>query len=747
MAYMPKLNHIAGACALLLCINAQSFAQSETQLSPVVVTDSNQEALNSKNIQWGFGQGDWQSKTQSVATITREQIDAQIAQRASDVITNDASVGRNYTPIGYYESFSVRGFPLDPATAYKINGMAMASEANIPLENKERVEIIKGVSALEAGILSPGGLINYVTKRANHDINSFSLGYGEKGSFSQAIDIGRKQNLDNPLGYRINIAHEDYKPYVSAASGYRNFASLAFDISPSARSKWETDIDYQKRSQYSVPGYQLLAVNGIPPIDPYKHLTAEQTWQKPVVTEQINFGTKFTQELESGWKATGGYQISRIKTDDNLAFPWSNPEPGNFYDASAGKYPVNSNKFNSDGRFIIYDYRSTNEKRQNQELKFELSGKLITNQFEQNLTLGTSIQHRTVKQPNWINNCATTEDYCGNTGNPSSAIGITPGSIYGTSTIYRPTTSAAIDFYAYTNHQKSLYFQNNISNKEKLGNYNFHIGGRLVEISETWKNNYAYPAKSGSSENTKFLPSLGISYQGFKGSTQYISYSKGIELGGQAPIIATNYADPMKIKETHQYEIGNKVLLQNNLQLAVAAFRIDKPYEYTTVSGGYYDAYVQSGKQVHTGLEANLSGPITQRTSINASASLIDTKIDGSGGPHDGKHATNVPTFSSNVFGIYRVPGYERLSLNGTWRYVGSKYVTRENDAKIPAYHRFDLGATQAYKNSYGLTTIRVGVENLFNKRYWSDAPEFMGDSYLIPGAPRIFRATAKLDF
>ena len=734
MAYMPKLNHIAGACALLFVIN-HAIAQSETQLSPVVVTDSNQEALNSRNIQWGFGQGSWQDKTQSISSVTREQIDSQMAQRASDVITNDASVGRNYTPIGYYESFSIRGFALDPATAYKINGMAMASEANIALENKERVEIIKGINALEAGILSPGGLINYVTKRANQDVNSFSLGYGEKGSFSQAVDIGRKQTQDNPIGYRINLAHEDFKPYVSAATGYRNFASLALDITPTARSKWETDIDYQKRSQYSVPGYQLLGANGIPPIDPYKHLTAEQTWQKPVVTEQINFGTKFTQELEDGWKVTGGYQISRIKTDDNLAFPWSSPT--NHYIYPQG-YPVNSNKFNSDGDFIIYDYRSVNETRQNQEIKFEISGKETLGQVTHDLTFGSSIQYRKVSQPNWINDCA------GSTGNCSV---ILSGNIYNLSNSLSQSLSSAIDYYGYSNSQKSLYFQDNLSSNRHFSNFKLHIGSRIVEISESWKNNYAYPAKSGSSSNTKILPSLGISYQGIKGSTQYVSYSKGLELGGQAPIIATNYADPMKLKETHQYEIGNKVLLQNNIQLAIAAFRIDKPYEYTTISGSYYDAYVQAGKQIHTGLEANLSGSITQRTSINASATLIDTKIEGSGGPHDGKHSTNVPTFSSNVFAIYRVPGHERLSLNGTWRYVGSKYVTRENDAKIPAYNRFDLGLTQAYKNSYGLITIRVGVENILNKRYWSDAPEFMGDSYLIPGAPRIFRANAKLDF
>lgn len=743
MAYRPKKNHIAGACALLLFISSQTSAQTETQLSPVVVTETNQDNLNSKFIQWGFGAGDWKDKTQSISTITREQMDAQISQRSSDVITNDASVGRNYTPVGYYESFSIRGFALDSATAYKINGMAMASEANIALENKERVEIIKGISALEAGILSPGGLINYVTKRANQDVNSISVGYGEKGSFSQAIDVGRKQTNDSSLGYRINLAHEDYKPYVSAAKGYRNFASLALDISPSAKSKWETDIDYQKRSQFSVPGYQLLGANGIPPIDPYKHLTAEQIWQKPVVTEQVNFGTKFTQELESGWKATGGYQISRIKTDDNLAFPWSSPT--NYYNA-AGYYPLHANKFNSAGEFIIYDYRSVDETRQNQELKFEVSGKALTNKIAHDLTFGSSIQYRKVSQPNWVNNCAQPDyDYCGNDGSGGNPLSLTSGSIYGTSTVYSRSSSAPIDFYQYSNQQRSLYFQDNLSSKDYFGHSKLHIGGRIVDISEKWMNGYA--VKTGNSEDTKFLPSVGVSYQGIKGSTQYISYSKGLELGGQAPIIASNYADPMKIKETNQYEIGNKTLLLNSMQLGVSAFRIDKPYEYTTNNGTKYTAYVQAGKQVHTGLEANLSGSITQRTSINASASLIDTNIEGSGGPHDGKKAVNVPSFSSNVFAIYKVPGQDRLTLNATWRYVGSKYVTRENDAKVPAYHRFDLGAAKSYKNTHGLVTVRVGVENIFDKRYWSDAPEFMGDSYLIPGAPRVFRATATVEF
>lgn len=33
------------------------------------------------------------------------------------------------------------------------------------LENKEQVEILKGISAIQSGISTPGGVVNYVTIR------------------------------------------------------------------------------------------------------------------------------------------------------------------------------------------------------------------------------------------------------------------------------------------------------------------------------------------------------------------------------------------------------------------------------------------------------------------------------------------------------------------------------------------------------------------------------------------------------
>ena len=89
----------------------------------------------------------------------------QVSRVLSDVVKNDASVGEDYAPVGYYGDFEIRGFPIDLATGMQINGMTIAGEQDVPLENKQRVEIVKGIAGLESGIASAGGVINYVTKR------------------------------------------------------------------------------------------------------------------------------------------------------------------------------------------------------------------------------------------------------------------------------------------------------------------------------------------------------------------------------------------------------------------------------------------------------------------------------------------------------------------------------------------------------------------------------------------------------
>jgi len=725
MAYMPKLNRIAGACALLLMINNQVSAE-ETQLSPVVVTGG-PDGLISQEVQAGFG-GRWIDQTQSTNSITKDQIEKTIAQKASEVLRNDASVQPNYTTLGYYEGFAIRGFALDYGTGYQLNGMALASEAPTAMENKERVEVIKGISGADTGAMSPGGYINYVTKRPTN-INSISIGYGERGTFSQSVDFGRWLNDEKTLGIRLNAANEDIKPYAKEATGHREFISVSMDALPSSSTKIETDFDYQKKRQFSQPGYQLLGGTDLPPINP-EQVLAVQPWRKPVVTEQTNFGTRIIQDLNSNWKVNVGYQISHILASDNSSFAWGG-NTGNFY-----------NYFSRTGDFTISDYQSNQELHQNQELKAELIGKLKINNLDHKLTFGSSLFTRRVDQPNFA-----WDLFLDSNGSP-----IATGNIFSAPNgynVYPGSTIPGIDYFHYTHKQKSTYINDQITGLDK---FTLQAGVKLIKATENWigadpNNQGAYI--SGENSKNKALPSTSVSYKLTETISNYVSYSQGLELGTRAPYIATNtnyYVTPYKV--TSQVEMGSKALITPQLQASLAIFEIKKPYEYTTISSsGSYSDFVQRGTEQHTGIEASLAGNVTSRLGIQVSATAIHAVTKDTGDQFDGKYAMNVPKFKISSFASYKIPGYEQTSLNGGVTYEGSKYARRDNTVSVPSFYRFDAGVTQNIKVNDIKARLNFYVENLFDKRYWRDVPESLGDAYLMPGAPRIMRATATFDF
>ena len=746
MAYMPKLNHIAGACALLFVIN-HAIAQTETQLSPVVVTGES-NGYFSNEVQ--ATNGKWLDQARSTSSVTRKQIDETLAQKVSEVLRNDSSVQANYSPLGYYEAFSIRGFALDFGTAYQLNGMPLAAEANIPLENKERVEIIKGVSSQESGAISPGGYINFVTKRPKN-ITAGTVGYGEKGNFSQAIDYGRWLNDEKTMGVRLNAAHEEIKPYAKEANGTRKFFSASMDFVPSNRTRIETDFDYQKKSQFTQPGWQLLGGTALPSINPTQVL-AVQSWRKPTETEQTNLGVRLNHELENGWKINSGYQISRIVTDDNSSFPWGcASEVYNTYnydsDGYYGRYKIGSNYFCRNGDFTISDFHSKNELHQNQQGKIDLSNKFNYEDLTHIINFGFSRFHRRVAQPNYVwTDANLVNGKFGDSSDPAdtvSAADLATGNIYNNpnGSAYSGASSyAPIDKFGYSNTQDSFNFNNLFDTKD---GYIYQLGGKLINSREEW----ATPYLLGNSNKSRFLPTLSVLKKISPNSQAYGSYSKGLELGGRAPIIAHNANVVLPIKITEQVEFGIKNHINSKTTTSISIFEIRKPYEYTTIDGIYYGDFVQRGEQIHRGVDLSFYSELTNRLNINSSATFIQAKTYGTSDIFTGKYAMNVPKFKLSTFANYKLPDLENTSLIGGWLYEGSKYAKRDNSISVPGYHRFDLGLSQTTKLNQYRTRFNFFVENVFDKRYWRDVSEFLGDAYLIPGAPRIFRASATIEF
>lgn len=107
---------------------------------------------------------------QAIATIDSDTLEANNILRLSDAIDLNASVSRQNSLGGLFDSFAVRGFTGDEniPTGYLVNGFNGGRGFGGPRDvaGIERIEVLKGPAAAVLGRGEPGGTINLVTKQA-----------------------------------------------------------------------------------------------------------------------------------------------------------------------------------------------------------------------------------------------------------------------------------------------------------------------------------------------------------------------------------------------------------------------------------------------------------------------------------------------------------------------------------------------------------------------------------------------------
>ncbi|MGB6828074.1 MAG: TonB-dependent receptor plug domain-containing protein, partial [Terracidiphilus sp.] len=202
----------------------------------------------------------------SATAVTRDLLNDQVARLLSDVIQNDASVEDDYVPVGYYGDYQIRGFPIDLATGLEINGLTIAGEQDVPLEDKERVEFMHGLAGVESGVASGGGLINYVTKRPA-PVKALDFATDQYGSVLGATDLGRLFGSHQQVGARLNLAGESIQTYMNGTGGWRAMGAGAADFKISPRAMLKGDFEYQHKTERDGSGYQLLGGTTLPDIN------------------------------------------------------------------------------------------------------------------------------------------------------------------------------------------------------------------------------------------------------------------------------------------------------------------------------------------------------------------------------------------------------------------------------------------------------------------------------------------------
>ena len=715
-ASAPRFTRNLLALGLLLAPTAQA---ADTELPAVTVTgeDTSGYQAHSASV-GGFEAAPLLDTPASISVVTEALIKDRQARLLSEVLQNDASVGESYAPVGYYENFVVRGFSLNSASSYKINGRTITGEQNVGLENKQQVELLKGLSGLQSGVSEPGGLVNYVTKRPAN-VRSVTVSTDDRGSGYLATDVGGFFGNEQQFGLRANVAHEELHSYVEHTNGQRDFASLAFDWNISPDALLQLDAEYQTREQRSAPGYQLLGGTRLPHHASPKKLLAHQSGSKPVTTDALNLNGNFEYRFSDTWKSNISASRSRVVIDDYSSFAW-----GCYGSASCASAAV-PNYFSPEGDYDIYDFRSPDDTRRNDEVQAAFTGAFDTVGLGHELSVGASAFRRVVDKRDTIN------------------VMIGSANIDSEPADFARYDGPLNDSYRrLDSRQYGLFFNDRISFNEQ---WQTVLGGREVRLDEE-----TFDSQGETTRHTQryvFLPQAALIYKPLHNLALYTRYSKGLSLGGEAAWFTTNAFEILAPTVSRQIEAGIKYDWQR-ISLAASLFQIRQAYQYSRPNDDGTFTFTQQGEQKNTGLELSANGWASQRLQIAASVAAIRARVSDSGTPaYEGHQAINVPTLRASLQGDYALPGIEGLALLGGVQYSASKYANRQGGVETGAYAIFNVGSRYSTRIDGYDTVFRLTVDNLFDKRYWRDAGEYLGDGYLFQGAPLTARLSASINF
>lgn len=660
-----------------------------------------------------FGNAPLHDTPAAITVITRAQIDDRQPRSLSELVRGDAAINDNYAPVGYYQDVSIRGFPLDLATGFRFNGMIMSAEQLLALEGKDRVEVLKGLGGLEAGVVEPGGLVNYVSKRPA-DVHTVTVGTDSHGSNYEALDLGAW--FSPSFGVRVNAANEKTHSYIEHADGRRSFLSIGADWKITDKATLLLDTDYQTSGQRSASGYQLLGGTTLPAHPSRTALLGYQSWQRPVGIHSSNTSLRFNYRFNDNWNAQVSAGHSHTVIDDNVAFAY-----GCFYAASCASGATPGYFFAPNGDYDVYDFRSPDDTRQNDEVRGVLTGTFATGAVDHEVNLGASAFRRTVDQRPYV------YDYVG-TANIDDRV-VPPFD----PSPNQPGPSAR----RLTSWQRTLFAIDRVHLGEA---WQVLAGARFVRLNERAYDDAG--ALERTTRMTRTLPQAAVLWQPNAPLTTYVSYGEGLSLGREAPYWTSNGGTTLAPLHSRQVEAGVKYAVNDALDVQAAVYRIRQSYQFARpddTAEGF--TFVQQGQEVHTGLELNAAGRITDNLRLTASANIIRARAENTGTPsYEDHQVVNVPRWRAAVYADYSLPFAPGLAILGGWRYAGTNVATPDGQTRVPAYHVFDAGLRFTTSIRGHATTLRLNVDNVFNHFYWRDTGTSGGDSYLFPGMPRLAR-------
>jgi iron complex outermembrane receptor protein len=667
------------------------------QLAPVKVSGKKEQGFAPVSIETGPYRGlDALDVPATVNVVTREVMDAQGDTGLYDALRNVAGVTRQQLSGLAYDNLSVRGIPLDNRASYYFNGV-LPIDNNIwmPMEDKERVEVLKGASALYYGFAVPAGIVNMVTKRAGSEpVTSVSVLGDSNGSYGTHVDIARRFGANDQFGVRVNAMDEHVETPIDGDRGYRKFISAALDWRVNSKLKLQYDFEHIETSVVEQAGIvPLAAKNGVISLpglpDPTKLLVSASKPTRASANTQL---LRADYALSENWTATFSAGQS-ITQRDRWAWVFQK------YNVATGAGTLQASEQNGQ----MYE---------NKIVRLEVNGQFKTGSIGHDITAGVS--------QGWLFQPDFTTYYFTASQNLYNPIDISKLTSSGTPK----------QFYAQHVRNSGAYLYDRIDLTSK---WQFVAGVRRSEYMSS-------QAGTPSSDISHTSPSGSLIYRLAPNTSVYASYVEALESAGSAPTTADNANQILPAAVSKQEEIGIRTRLANNTLVSLALFNIRQPSANTNSD----NVYVMDGNARYRGVEFSVQGDLTRDISLTGSTVYLDAKqLDSSDSTLLGKTPENTPHLTASLFAEYRVPVVAGLSFNAGMYYIGPRPVNSADQAYIGGYTLFSAGARYTTRVYGKRVSVQANLENAANKRYWSAA----GSNQLGVGLARTLELSSTLEF
>lgn len=652
----------------------------------------------------GFlGDKDFMQTPFSTISYTSQFVENRQAQDIGQVIAaTDASVFSNGVSGAWSDNYSIRGFAAATQDA-TFDGLAgMAPYYRTSPEMFERIEVLKGPSALLNGMPpggSVGGTINLAPKRAGSaPLTRVSATYMSDAQLGGHVDIGRRFGPGQQFGLRFNGVYRGGDGPVTDQKKKTRLAALGLDWRGS-RARLSLDlygshdhVDGVTRGISLAPG---LAV----PRPPRADTLLNPSWS--FVTNKDRAAIARGEfDISPNWMAYAA--LGRSHTD----YRYNGAMSAQVTDAQG-----NFRHFMGQLHFKVAKTSAD----------IGLRGKFQTGGLAHQLTLNATHYHHDQNDYGRRN---------------------VPGAEWDTN-IYNPRWSPSAPPFVAPHIFKTALRLQSIGLADTLsladGRAQITLGLRRQQVvSDSF--NPASGARISRYDQSATSPAVAALFRASDRLSVYANYIEGLSQGATAPNSAANAGEIFPPYKSKQKEIGLK-FDAGRFAHTLSLYEIARPGSYTDPATNVFSF---GGQQRNRGVEWNFFGaPMSGLRLMGGMAYVQPRMTRTAGGLNQGKQATGVPRLQAKLGAEWDVPALPGLTLTANASAVSRQYISADNRLYAPGRAIFDVGARYAMQVGGRPVTLRASVHNVANKAYWG-MPLL---SSLALGAPRTFLLSASVDF